>query len=223
MYERSYMHRDVLTRVLVSSTDFVVTCSADGFVKFWKKNKVGIEFVKTYRAHLEAVNWADVSPDGMLLATVGRDKYIKVFDVINFDAINMLKLDYVPGTCCWALRRGEAQALLAVSSAESPDVHIYDARDAQPVALRTFSGHPAPVTAIAFNERFHAVVSADARGMVECWDPDTLELPRGIAFDSKLDTDLYEFGKVRKGARCRRLSLAHRSLPPLEQDVRLFH
>lgn len=196
MYEKSYMHRDVVTHVVVTSTDFVITCSADGFVKFWKKGKTGIEFVKTYRAHLEAISCADASADGQLFVTVSSDRYIKVFDVVNFDAINMLKLDYVPRACAWVLSRGDAQALLAISSQETPDIHIYDARDAQPTPLRTFSGHPAPVTAIKFNEVYGTVVSADARGMVEYWDPLTLELPTSVAFESKLDTDLYEFGKV---------------------------
>ena len=30
------------------------------------------------------------------------------------DMINMLKLGFVPLTCCWVHRRGQAQALLAV-------------------------------------------------------------------------------------------------------------
>ena len=34
-------------------TDFIITASADGHVKFWKKNEgEGIEFVKHFRGHL---------------------------------------------------------------------------------------------------------------------------------------------------------------------------
>lgn len=33
-------------------TDFVVTASRDGHVKFWKKKEEEIEFVKHFRAHL---------------------------------------------------------------------------------------------------------------------------------------------------------------------------
>jgi hypothetical protein len=33
-------------------TDFVITASADGHVKFWKKGDDGIEFVKHFRTHL---------------------------------------------------------------------------------------------------------------------------------------------------------------------------
>lgn len=51
-YEKSYMHRDVVTHVLVTKTDFLVTASCDGHVKFWKKMETGIEFVKHFRSHL---------------------------------------------------------------------------------------------------------------------------------------------------------------------------
>src|ERR1700712_5249144 len=36
-YERSYMHRDVVSHVLVTTTDFIITASLDGHIKFWKK------------------------------------------------------------------------------------------------------------------------------------------------------------------------------------------
>lgn len=51
-YEKSYMHRDVITHCVVTNTDFVVTASCDGHIKFWKKVEVGIEFVKHFRSHL---------------------------------------------------------------------------------------------------------------------------------------------------------------------------
>lgn len=53
MYEKSYMHRDIVTHcVFTPGTDFLVTGSSDGHVKFWKKMPEGIEFVKHYHAHL---------------------------------------------------------------------------------------------------------------------------------------------------------------------------
>lgn len=63
MYERSYMHRDVLSHVLMTpgGTDFLVTASQDGHLKFWKKMPEGIEFVKHYHSHLEAIHDVAVS------------------------------------------------------------------------------------------------------------------------------------------------------------------
>lgn len=52
MYEKSLMHRDLVNFVCVTATDFIVTTSVDGHVKFWKKQETGIEFVKHFRAHL---------------------------------------------------------------------------------------------------------------------------------------------------------------------------
>ena len=35
-YQRSFMHRDVVTHVLVTPTDFLISASQDGHIKFWK-------------------------------------------------------------------------------------------------------------------------------------------------------------------------------------------
>ena len=35
-YERSYMHRDILSHLIVTSTDFLISASQDGHIKFWK-------------------------------------------------------------------------------------------------------------------------------------------------------------------------------------------
>jgi peptidylprolyl isomerase domain and WD repeat-containing protein 1 len=51
-YEKSYMHRDVVTHVVSTKTEFIITGSADGHIKFWKKQPVGVEFVKHFRSHL---------------------------------------------------------------------------------------------------------------------------------------------------------------------------
>ena len=91
-YERSFMHRDVVTFCAVSKSDFLVTASVDGHVKFWKKHPVGIEFVKHFRAHLGNIQDVSINHNGTLLCTVSNDKNAKVFDVVNFDMINMLKL-----------------------------------------------------------------------------------------------------------------------------------
>merc|ERR1711971_17386 len=74
MYEKSFMHRDTVNFVVAShATNFVVTGSADGHIKFWKKQSEGIEFVKHYRAHIGALVSMVLSQDGRLLATIGED------------------------------------------------------------------------------------------------------------------------------------------------------
>lgn len=42
------------------------------------------------------------------------DKTVKVFDVINFDMINMIKLDFVPNCTEWITSPGDAINGIAV-------------------------------------------------------------------------------------------------------------
>ena len=61
LYEKSYMHRDVVTHVSVSGADFFISGSADGHLKFWKKRPIGIEFAKHFRSHLGPIEGLAVS------------------------------------------------------------------------------------------------------------------------------------------------------------------
>lgn len=96
-YEHSFMHRDIVTHICVSkAAEFIMTGSHDGHVKFWKKMPKTIEFVKHFQAHLSHIQDMVLSPDEKLLATVGHDKMIKIFEVIGFDMSNMIELDFFP-------------------------------------------------------------------------------------------------------------------------------
>ena len=88
-YSKSLMHKDQLSFVTVTPfTDFLITSSMDGVVKFWKKIAVGIESVKEFRAHIGEIKSVSVSQDGRSFATAGVDKTIKIFDVITFGMIH---------------------------------------------------------------------------------------------------------------------------------------
>lgn len=79
------MHRDNLAFVTMTPfTDFLITTSVDGVVKFWKKMAVGIEFVKMFRAHQGEIISVSVSTDGRSFATAGTDKRVAIFDVVTF-------------------------------------------------------------------------------------------------------------------------------------------
>lgn len=55
-------------RLQATTSDFIITGSSDGHLKFWKKQEGGIEFVKHYRAHLGSVDGA------CMHAHVGRSR-----------------------------------------------------------------------------------------------------------------------------------------------------
>lgn len=78
-------------------TNFLITTSIDGHVKFWQKQESGIEFVKHYRAHMQAVTGISGSADGQLFATISEDGNAKVFDVVNFGA-SVIKFSGRPRT-----------------------------------------------------------------------------------------------------------------------------
>ena len=86
-YSKSLMHKDQLSFVTMTPfTDFLITSSIDGVVKFWKKIAAGIEFVKEFKAHVGEIKSVSVSQDGRSFATAGADKTIKIFDVVTFGA-----------------------------------------------------------------------------------------------------------------------------------------
>ncbi|PIK48409.1 putative peptidylprolyl isomerase domain and WD repeat-containing protein 1-like [Apostichopus japonicus] len=198
-YEKSYMHRDFVTHVAVAKSDFVMTASCDGHVKFWKKEEGGIEFVKHFRAHLGKIEDMSTSTDGSLMCTVAEDKAAKIFDVVNFDMINMMKLGYHPGRCEWIYRAGDAVSAMAVSEKGSGKIYIYDGKGSNEAIHCLDKLHSAPVVAMKYNPVFEAVISVDAQGIMEYWTgPKTdYKLPSNVAFKYKTDTDLYEFVKCK--------------------------
>lgn len=68
----------------VFRTDFLITASCDGHVKFWKKSDELIEFVKHFRSHLTPIIDLADNYNGTLMCTISSDQTVKVFDVINF-------------------------------------------------------------------------------------------------------------------------------------------
>lgn len=96
-YSKSLMHRDNLAFVTMTPfTDFLITTSVEGVVKFWKKMAVGIEFVKMFRAHQGEIVSVSVSTDGRSFATAGTDKRVAIFDVVTFGTLIL---------CCWRALR----------------------------------------------------------------------------------------------------------------------
>ncbi|KAI0823930.1 peptidyl-prolyl cis-trans isomerase [Trametes gibbosa] len=227
-YHKSFMHRDVINFCVMTRTEFLVTTSIDGILKLWKKQEQGIEFVKLYRAHLAPVVAVSASADGQLFASIAEDGSAKVFDVINFDMINMLKLGYTPHACCWVHKRGQAMGILAVSERTTGIIRLYDARgDGKP--LETIEKlHRFPVHIMTYSDRYDCVVSADEGGFVEYWQPlEPFEMPRNVhgLWNYKSETDLYEFKKSKSTPTCISLSpdsthFATFSLP--DRQIRVF-
>ncbi|KAJ6028800.1 Peptidyl-prolyl cis-trans isomerase cyp15 [Penicillium herquei] len=171
-YSKSLMHKEQLSFVTVTPvTDFVITSSVDGFVKFWKKMAEGIEFVKEFRAHPSEITSTSVSADGRSFATAGVDKTVKIFDVITFD-----------------------------QSSNTIQVFDGRGENPQPLHT-VRSVHRSPVVSLAFNDAYDCVVSADESGMIEYWraGDGSFEKPDNV-FELKSSTNLFAFKKAKSTA-----------------------
>jgi peptidylprolyl isomerase domain and WD repeat-containing protein 1 len=186
-YEVSFMHRDVVKNVMVLEKEFIVTTSIDGHLKFWKIVG-GLEFVKHYRAHIGLI--VDLTKNKQMLATCGSDKYIKIFDILNFDMINMLKLEYLPFALCFY-----NQNLLGCSDKDSGQINVYDCLVGP---LYSVNVHKSPVHLMKYNPFERICVSVDESGAMEYWkvNEDGHGDP-GLRWKVKSETDLYEFKKIR--------------------------
>jgi len=120
-YEKSFMHRDMVSYVLVSQKHgMVFTASVDGFLKFWKKGQVGIEFIKTFKAHLGKITGMALTPNEQRLVTVcQQEQSVKLYDVLNFDVIHFMRLGFAPGECEFVSKASSFTPILAI--AEMPN------------------------------------------------------------------------------------------------------
>lgn len=97
---------------------------------------------------------------------------------------------------CWVHQRGASLPLLAVSDEAANVVHIYDGSGAVQTPIHRVSNlHKSPVRALAYNNDYDCVLSADDNGMIEYWRPrGTYEKPDNV-FKLKSSTDLFAFKK----------------------------
>mmetsp|Transcript_19721 Transcript_19721/g.29467 ORF Transcript_19721/g.29467 Transcript_19721/m.29467 type:complete len:649 (+) Transcript_19721:48-1994(+) len=194
MYEKSFMHRSPLSHIVVTKTQFVITASVDGFLKFWKKTPGGIEFVKQFKAHLEPIVDVAASACGFYCCSVSLDKTMKIFDVLNFDMINLVNLKYEPTSAVWIHPQKSLRGALAAVGSTDGQIRVYRA-DGTGEVIESLKPHRAPVSFMKFNEKYNCVVSVDKKGMIEYWSTITYKTPKNVRWTYKTDTDLYELRK----------------------------
>ncbi len=110
------MHRDVINNVLASNKQgLIVTSSVDGHIKFWKKVYALVEFVKNFKAHAGLVTSMAFNKNHDLLASIGIDKTLKIFDVLNCDLRTVIKLTFSPFDCDFIPQKEFDWQLIAVT------------------------------------------------------------------------------------------------------------
>ncbi|KAJ2737961.1 Peptidyl-prolyl cis-trans isomerase cyp15, partial [Coemansia sp. BCRC 34490] len=170
--------------------------SADGRVKFWKKRDKGIEFVKTFRAHLGLITAFAVSVDGQMLATASADRTVKIFDIVNFDMIGIIDTEFIPGALCWVRDPLDQSACVLVTDSDAPVAYLFDPYSGTKPKRTIDKVHRQPIMLVAYNPTAECVVSVDKGGTVEYWAlEEPFALPELVDFTLKSQTDLYEFKK----------------------------
>lgn len=109
----------------------------------------------------------------------------------------MMKLDFTPKQVEWVHGSGDPVPLLAVSDADSPKIHLYDGRaDNEPLKILE-KIHTQPVVLMRYNPKCDVTISVDRAGILEYWSglKNDCSFPKNVKFESKLDTDLFEFAK----------------------------
>jgi peptidylprolyl isomerase domain and WD repeat-containing protein 1 len=158
--------------------------------------------VKHYKAHLGVIVSVSASFDGALFATAGGDGGLKIFDVLSFDMINMIKSEFLPLALAWTFQKDSPMSLLCVSDKTSSKIQFYDGKGSNQALFTVDCIHSLPVHLISYNPIDNVIVSMDTGGMMEYWVPRVdaeqgYQVGRGILeWEYKTDTDLFEFKKV---------------------------
>ena len=86
MYEKSYMHRDFVTFVAVTpGTDFFITASHDGHPQVLEEEVRGRGVREALQSARGADPWPQRQRRRLYCATIGADRSVKIYDVVNFD------------------------------------------------------------------------------------------------------------------------------------------
>ncbi|XWS67967.1 hypothetical protein CRYUN_Cryun04dG0050000 [Craigia yunnanensis] len=116
-----------------------------------------------------------VSVDGLLCCTISSDRSVKLYDVVNYDMMVMIRLPYVPSVVEWVYQQGDVKVKLAISDRNLSFVHIYDARAGSNEPIISREIHLGLVKVMRYNSVFHCVIFADEKGIIEYWSPATLQ------------------------------------------------
>uniref|UniRef100_A0A915CQU2 peptidylprolyl isomerase n=1 Tax=Ditylenchus dipsaci TaxID=166011 RepID=A0A915CQU2_9BILA len=208
-YEKSFMHRDLITHVIATERDFVITASQDGHLKFWKKkHNQGIEFVKHFRCHLKEFSDIAINHNGVLMATCCKhDKSVKSESGLLVH------------------KGSDLYNALAVSDADSGRITILDGKGANSAIHVIESMHLKPVIMIHYSAAVDVAISVDESGMIEYWSgvKNNFEFPASsVGWEYKTDTDLYEFLKLKQLPACLKISPNGQTFAIIASDRRVY-
>ena len=185
---------------LATLESYVVTGSIDGTIKFnaiKKDNSDSVECVKTYNAAHLNKPIKQLLFNGIKLASLAEnDKHINIFDLNTLDMIQTIELPFIPNVFTSCSNSWYTDDKLIVSSKDNElyCVHLdEDKEDKAFVKIKNL--HKFPIVSICFNPKYKCFISADEKGLIEIWDPQTYEIPESVEFKMKSLTQLFYLRK----------------------------
>jgi len=147
-----------------------------------------LEFVKSYTAHVGPVGALVVSHTGDAALSAGtEDGVLKLYDVSSFDVTAMIRVSFPAFSQTKRQAQAQAQAqaqqlgchaaflgvdatLVAISSASSGEVYIFDTQTLSPHPVKCLTQHTRPLTGMAYNPIHQCMLTTDGTGAIELWD-----------------------------------------------------
>lgn len=90
-----------------------------------------------------------------------------MFDVLSFDMITMVKLDFIPLVCSFTIR--QPLSTLAVSDNQSSTIYLYDVKILniqEPIETITKIGHVSSVSILSYCPKYDLVISCDQSSII---------------------------------------------------------
>ena len=56
------------------------------------------------------------------------NRAVKIFDIVNFDMINILQLNFIPARACWIFNVGDLVPEVAIAETDTNNIHIFDGK-----------------------------------------------------------------------------------------------
>lgn len=203
-YRFSYEQESMISAIASTSDGLIIVGLMNGAVKFYRKVEPAakdeaegqLEFLKQFMAHPnKPVNQLVVNKE--LLATLGEnDNSIKIFDLASLDMIQVLNLEFVPGSGT-TLATWFNSDKLVIPEKESKNVYIVDTETSEAKILE--SVHRFPITSLVYASKFQCFISCDTKGIIEYWDENGF-LPKTVSFKFKSETDLFDIAKSKSKA-----------------------
>ncbi|CUM66382.1 uncharacterized protein PRCAT00004046001 [Priceomyces carsonii] len=241
-YNRVY-ENDATITCLANSRDgsILATGSNDGTVKFWSKQvhvprsanekdkDEVMQLVKLFTAHPgKQIVQLIIDLDGNTMASVAQDDHtIKIFSLSSLDMIQVFDLKFYPNTeTCYSncFFKSGGKDLFLVGEAHCNKLYFANFELDELELIQSI--HKNPISSVVFNSKYECFISADTRGIVEYWSPESFEIPSNVDFIYKSGTDLYDFVRCKSQPSCICLnddneSFATISLP--DNLIRIFN